>query len=243
MKLPRHLAIIMDGNGRWAEARKRPRVFGHIRGSSRVRELIREVDRLEIKALTLYAFSSENWARPQDEVGTLMRLLKKWLLREQREMMRSNIRFRAIGEISKLPAEVLEIVRQTMEMSKNNTGLQFSLALSYGSRDEILRATKALAARVASGEIKAEAIDAAMFEQELYTSEIGDPDLLIRTSGERRVSNFMLWQLAYTEFHFTETMWPDFDREELHRAFAVYASRERRFGKTGSQVRLEASAR
>ncbi len=228
--LPRHLAIIMDGNGRWAERLGRPRIFGHIRGSSRVRELIREVDRLGIPALTLYAFSSENWARPQDEVSTLMRLLLKWLVREQKEMMRKNIRFRAIGEIEKLPVNVREVVLQTMEMSKKNTGLQFSLALSYGSRDEIMRAVKKIAVRVSAGELKVDAIEASDFERELYACELGDPDLLIRTSGEQRISNFMLWQLAYTEFYFTEVMWPDFSKKELHRAFESYAGRERRFG-------------
>lgn len=229
-ELPRHVSIIMDGNGRWAECRGKPRIYGHIRGASRVRELIRETHRLGIHALTLYAFSTENWNRPADEVGTLMRLLLKWLSRERREMMRNNIRFRALGSVERLPAEVLAVVRETEEMSRGNTGLQFSLALSYGGREEILCATRRLARRAARGELDPAAIDQKAFSRELYSAEIGDPDLLIRTSGEQRVSNFMLWQLAYTELHFVESFWPDFTAEHFHEALQSYASRERRFG-------------
>ncbi len=235
-RLPRHLAIIMDGNGRWAQNRSKPRVFGHIRGSSRVNDLIEEVNSLKISALTLYAFSTENWNRPNDEISILMKILKKWLLKKQKTMMENNIRFRAIGSVERLPAEVVRIIRETEQMSRFNTGLQFSLALSYGSREEILVTTRRLAIQVQRGEIKPEQIDEKLFSQSMENSELGDPDLLIRTSGELRVSNFMLWQIAYSEFYFTETLWPDFDCAELYKALKNYESRERRFGKVSKPM-------
>lgn len=236
MMTPRHIAIIMDGNGRWAERRGRPRIVGHVRGCGRVREIIREADRLGVKVLTLYAFSSENWGRPADEVGVLMRLLYKWLVRERKELMEKNIRFRSIGAIDRLPSVVQKLVRETEEVSANNTGLQVTLALSYGGRDEILAVTKRLAKKVSSGELSAEDINEGLFSDELFTTEIGDPDLLIRTSGEQRISNFLLWQLAYAELYFTDTMWPDFKASDLRLAIDSYMRRQRRFGLTSQQI-------
>ena len=235
-RLPNHLAIIMDGNGRWAQGKRRPRVYGHIRGSSRVNDLIEEVNSLGIKALTLYAFSTENWKRPNEEISVLMKILKKWLLKKQKAMMENNIRFKAIGSIDRLPADVLKIIRDTEMMSKFNTGLKFSLALSFGSRDEILSATRRAAVMVQRGEIKVDDINEKLFSSFLENEEAGDPDLLIRTSGELRVSNFMLWQLAYTEFYFTQTHWPEFDKNELYKALREYELRDRRFGKVKSAL-------
>ncbi len=238
-RLPKHLAIIMDGNGRWAQRKKHPRIYGHIRGSARVNDLIEYVNDLGIQALTLYAFSSENWNRPTEEISGLMKILKKWLLKKQKTMMENNIKFKAIGSIDRLPADVLKIIRDTENMSKFNSGLKFSLALSYGSRDEILAATRRLATLVQRGELQAEQINESLFSNYLENAEAGDPDLLIRTSGELRVSNFMLWQLAYTEFYFTETLWPEFDRNELMKALIEFDKRDRRFGKIKSDATKE----
>jgi undecaprenyl diphosphate synthase len=233
---PRHVAIIMDGNGRWAERRGRPRVYGHIRGCWRVREIIREAEKQGIKALTLYAFSSENWGRPEEEVNVLMRLLYKWLIRERKEMMERNIRVRAIGSVRRLPADVRAKVEETCRISAGNTGLQLTIALSYSSRDELLGAVRELASRAAAGTIRAEEISEQDLLGELYTREIGDPDLLIRTSGEQRLSNFLLWQLAYTELYFTDTMWPDFKAADLRLALDSFGRRQRRFGLTAQQA-------
>lgn len=233
---PKHIAIIMDGNGRWAERRGRPRIFGHVRGCARVRDIIRAADKEGVKALTLYAFSNENWGRPTEEVSVLMRLLYKWLLRERREMMEKNIRLRSIGNIERLPEFVRDMVQKTVEMSRGNTGLQLNIAVSYGGRDELVRATRRLASRVASGDIQPADISEELLSSELYTSEVGDPDLLIRTSGEQRVSNFLLWQIAYSEIYFTDTMWPDFKASDLRRAIDAYSRRQRRFGLTSQQI-------
>lgn len=233
---PKHIAIIMDGNGRWAERRGRPRIFGHIRGCGRVREIIREADRNGVKALTLYAFSSENWGRPEDEVSVLMRLLYKWLIRERKELMEKNIRFRAIGNINKLPGTVQKMVLETTKISLSNTGMQLTLALSYGGRDELVQAVQRVAKKVVAGELAPEMINEQVFSDELSTADIGDPDLLIRTSGEQRISNFLLWQLAYAELYFTDTMWPDFKPSDLRRAIDSYSRRQRRFGLTSQQI-------
>ena len=235
-RVPKHVAIIMDGNGRWAEKRRHLRIFGHVRGCKRVIDIVRAADNMGVKALTLFAFSTENWSRPKEEVGLLFRLLKKWLLRQQAELMQKNIRIRSIGAIDKLPAEVKEILYSTIERSKNNTGLQLTLALSYGGREEITSIVQSVAEKVASGEMKKEEITEDFISSMMCTQELGDPDLLIRTSGEVRVSNFLLWQLAYSELYFTETMWPDFTVDEFHAAIFNYMNRERRFGKTSSQV-------
>lgn len=236
MEIPKHIAIIMDGNGRWAERRGRPRVHGHIRGCARVRDIIREADRLGVRALTLYAFSSENWGRPDTEVGVLMRLLSKWLMRERRELMDKKIRFRAIGDLSKLPAFVRKLVDETTELSLGNTGLNLTLALSYSGRGEILEATKRACVEVAAGKLRIQDISEGLFGSYLQTADLGDPDLLIRTSGEERISNFLLWQLAYAELYFAEVMWPDFKPVDFRRAIDSFARRQRRFGLTQSQV-------
>lgn len=239
METPKHIAIIMDGNGRWAERRGRPRIVGHVKGCGRVREIIRESDKLGVRALTLYAFSSENWGRPVEEVSVLMRLLFKWLVRERKELVERNIRFRAIGAIDRLPSAVQKLVRETEEISAAHTGLQVTLALSYGGRDEIVEAAKQLAARVASGEISSSEITESVFSDTLWTSEIGDPDLLIRTSGEQRLSNFLLWQLAYAELFFTDKMWPDFKASDLRLAIDSFTRRQRRFGLTAHQLQAQ----
>ena len=239
METPKHIAIIMDGNGRWAERRMRPRIIGHVKGCGRVREIIRESDRLGVKALTLYAFSSENWGRPLDEVNVLMRLLLKWLIRERKELMQKNIRFRAIGSIDRLPETIQKHVRETEEISANNTGLQVTLALSYSGRDEIVTAAQRLAQRVLSGELASHEINEATFSDEMWTTDIGDPDLLIRTSGEQRISNFLLWQLAYSELYFTDKMWPDFKASDLRLAIDSFTRRQRRFGLTSHQIQAQ----
>jgi len=235
---PEHIAIIMDGNGRWAERRGRPRIFGHIKGCGRVREIIREADRLGVKKLTLYAFSSENWGRPTDEVSVLMRLLYKWLIRERRELLEKNIRFRAIGAIHRLPVTVQRMVEDTMKVSQENSGLQVTLALSYGGREELVTTARRLASRVVSGEISVTDINEDLFSSQLWTADIGDPDLLIRTSGEQRISNFLLWQLAYAELYFTDKMWPDFKASDLRLSLDAYSRRQRRFGLTEHQLEV-----
>lgn len=239
METPKHIAIIMDGNGRWAERRGRPRIIGHVKGCGRVREIIRESDRLGVKALTLYAFSSENWGRPLDEVNVLMRLLLKWLIRERKELMEKNIRFRAIGSIERMPATIQKHVRETEAVSANNTGLQVTLALSYSGRDEIVTAAQRLTQRVLSGDMAIGDINESTFSDEMWTTEIGDPDLLIRTSGEQRISNFLLWQLAYAELYFTDKMWPDFNASDLRLAIDSFARRQRRFGLTSHQLQAQ----
>lgn len=201
-----------------------------------MREIIRESDRLGVKALTLYAFSSENWGRPTDEVSVLMRLLYKWLIRERREMMEKNIRLRVIGATERLPAQVRQMVRDTVELSKDNTGLQLTIAVSYGGRDELVRAARELARKVAKGELSPDEITEAVFAGELYTAELPDPDLLIRTSGEQRTSNFLPWQLAYSELYFTDKMWPEFMPSDLRLAIDSFVRRQRRFGLTSVQA-------
>ncbi|MBI3555393.1 MAG: isoprenyl transferase [Deltaproteobacteria bacterium] len=233
---PKHVAIIMDGNGRWAERRGRPRIFGHVRGCARVRDIIREADRQGVKALTLYAFSSENWGRPSVEVSVLMRLLYKWLIRERREMMDKSIRLRAIGAVDRLPESVRKMLTESIGMSKDNTGLQLTLAVSYSGRDELTQVAQRLARRVAAGELAADDIGEHHFAEELSTAPVGDPDLLIRTSGEQRISNFLLWQMAYTELYFTDTMWPDFKPSDLRMAIDSFTRRQRRFGLTARQA-------
>lgn len=234
--VPRHIAIIMDGNGRWAERRGRPRVFGHVRGCWKVRDIIREAQDLGIEALTLYAFSSENWRRPADEVSLLMRLLHKWLVRERKEMMERNIRFRAIGSIERLPASVKVKVLETESLSAKNTGMRLNIALSYGGRDELVQVARKLAEQASRGEIQPNDISEQSVSRELCTRDCGDPDLLIRTSGEQRISNFLLWQLAYTELYFSDTMWPDFKPADLRLAIDNYVRRQRRFGLTPVQA-------
>jgi undecaprenyl diphosphate synthase len=233
--IPKHVAIVMDGNGRWAQRRNDPRVFGHIKGSVRVKEIVREANRLGVKALTLYAFSTENWLRPESERRVLWRLLKKYLIRDTNELFRENIRFRVIGEIDRLDADVRSVLDSTLEKLSKNTGLQLTFALSYGSRRELARAAQLFAEDCVAGRVHPSAMrDESFLNRYLWTSELGelaDVDLFIRTSGERRVSNFLLWQSAYAELLFVNQCWPDFQAKDLELAIIEYSTRERRFGK------------
>ncbi len=235
-KLPRHIAIIMDGNGRWAKKQSLSRISGHIKGVKAVREVVTACRELGIKVLTLYAFSIENWRRPKDEVAALMELLKDYLLREREEMIENNIRLGAIGRVEDLPSDVQDILRETIQKTQSCDGMILNLALSYGGRSEILHAVHGIISDLQKGKIRSEEINVQRFSQYLWTRGIPDPDLLIRTSGEFRISNFLLWQIAYTELYITETLWPDFDRQELLKAIADYQSRERRFGLTSEQL-------
>ena len=238
--LPRHLAIIMDGNGRWAKKRGWNRVRGHEEGAESVRVAVRTCRRLGIGWLTLYAFSEENWARPQAEVSALMKLLNRFLKRERQEMLERGIRLNAIGEIGKLPKSTRELLRKTMDDTAGGRDMVLSLALSYGGRQEIVRAARLLAEEVLSGGLDPAAIDEDALASRLFTADMPDPDLLIRTSGEQRVSNFLPWQLAYTEFYFTEALWPDFREAQLMDALSAYSMRQRRFGRTGEQLEAQA---
>ncbi len=228
--LPRHVAIIMDGNGRWATRRGLPRVAGHREGVSSARAVVRAAGELGVEYLTLYAFSTENWSRPEDEVSTLMRLLESALHRELPELMERNVRLRVIGRPGAVPAAVRCGIDRAVEATRENTGLNLLMAFNYGGRDELIDAVRSLAARVARGELDAEAITEADVSAALYTAGMPDPDLLIRTSGEMRVSNFLLWQIAYTELWITPTLWPDFGAADLYRAIAEFQQRDRRFG-------------
>ncbi len=234
--LPRHVAIIMDGNGRWAEARGLPRVAGHREGSEAVRAVTRAARRIGLQALTLYAFSAENWARPEDEVGALMHLLAEFLESERGEMMENAIRLNAIGELERLPPEVREKLAAVRAETARNAGMILTLALSYGGRQELVHAARA-AARAKGPDLAAEDL-----ERALWTAGLPELDLLVRTSGERRISNFLLWQCAYAELHFSDVLWPDFRDAALFSAIEDYQGRERRFGLTGAQVAGRGSA-
>lgn len=238
--LPRHVAIIMDGNGRWATQRGLSRVQGHRRGKESVREVVETAREAGIEVLTLYAFSTENWERPEREVGALMRLLRRYVRSELAKMMRHGIRLRAIGNLRRLPKDVLADLRSAEHQTRANTGMTVQLAVSYGSREEIVGAARRLARKVRDGAIAPEDIDEEAFAGSLLTAGLPDPDLLIRTSGEMRLSNFLLWQAAYTELYVTDVLWPDFRRAEFLAALAEYARRERRFGKTADQIAAEA---
>ena len=228
--VPKHVAIILDGNGRWAKKRFLPRNAGHAQGSKTVEQICEDAHDLVIKYLTVYAFSTENWKRPKDEVNALMKLLSKYLKNCIERSTKNNMRVRVIGDITPLADDIKEKIVKLEEVSKNNTGLNFQVALNYGGRDEIIRAIKKCASECADGLIKPDDITEELFSERLDTSDIPDPDLLIRTSGEQRLSNFLLWQLAYTEFYFTDVLWPDFNKKELQKAIDYYASRDRRFG-------------
>ncbi len=235
-KLPHHIAIIMDGNGRWAKKKFLNRISGHFKGANAVREVVTACRELGIKVLTLYAFSIENWKRPADEVNALMGLLKEYLQKECEEMVRNNIRLNVIGRVEDLPPDVQTTLRETMKRTGDGDGMILNLALSYGGRSEILHAVQGIIFDLEKGKVKPEEITVQRFPEYLWTRGIPDPDLLIRTSGEFRVSNFLLWQIAYTELYVTDTLWPDFDRKELLKAIADYQSRERRFGLTSEQL-------
>ncbi len=231
MSIPEHIAIIMDGNGRWAKNHLLPRAAGHERGGKTVERVINLCIEKGVKWLTLYAFSTENWGRSEKEVQNLMDLLARFLKERRKDMMKKNTRLHAIGELHMLPADIRELLAECIEETKNNTGVNLVLALSYGSRQEITHATRVLAEKLAAGEIEADNITPDLISQHLYTADMPDPDLLIRTSGELRLSNYLLWQLSYSEIYVTETLWPDFGKKDFQLALESYAQRERRYGK------------
>ena len=237
--LPTHIAIIMDGNGRWAADRNLPRIAGHRAGVDAVRKVVEDCARFKIPYLTLFAFSTENWNRPQDEVSGLMVLLDQYLKKEMRTLMKNNVRLNTIGRTADLPAKVQQTLREVVEQSAVNDGLTLTLALSYSGRDDILEAVRRIAAAVKRDDLTPDAIEQEIFSSFLNTHGMPDPDLLIRTSGEQRISNFLLWQIAYTEFYITDKLWPDFTNEDLLEAIETFKKRERRFGKTSDQVKGE----
>ncbi|HEX9327461.1 MAG TPA: isoprenyl transferase [Reyranella sp.] len=230
---PHHVAIIMDGNGRWAKARGLPRVAGHRRGADAVRRVVRGAGELGIPVLTLFAFSTENWTRPADEVNDLMGLLRHYLRNELEELHKNGARLRVIGNRAGLAPDIVRDIAEAESMTRANGRIDVNICINYGARDEILQATRNLARRVAAGELAADDIDEARFEQELLTAGVPDPDLLIRTSGEQRISNFLLWQCAYAELVFVDTLWPDFGKDHLEQAIAEFRRRERRYGGVG----------
>jgi undecaprenyl diphosphate synthase len=236
-KLPRHLAIIMDGNGRWAEKRSLDRVVGHHQGAESVRRTVQSCRKLGIPYLTLFAFSSENWSRPREEVDALMILLKEFLSSERKEMLDHGICLQAIGDLPRLPKDVLTALNEVGKQTASGTGMILTLALSYGGRDDILQAIRRLMVLSREGNLAPEEVTEMLFSRYLWTAQLPEPDLLIRTSGELRISNFFLWQLAYTEIYVTSTLWPDFDSEELIQALLDYQGRERRFGLTSEQIK------
>ena len=233
-RIPRHIAIIMDGNGRWATERNKPRSYGHQAGVETVRRITSECTRLGVKYLTLYTFSTENWNRPAEEIHALMGLVLTSL--EDEIFMKNNVRFRVIGDIGRLPKEVQEKLHETEEHTRNNSKMTMVVALSYSARWEITEAARQIAEQVESGELNADDITEDTVSQRLTTNFMPDPELLIRTGGELRISNYLLWQIAYSELYFCDTYWPDFSEEDLHKAIASYQSRQRRFGKTEEQV-------
>ncbi|MEH1815543.1 MAG: isoprenyl transferase [Nostoc sp.] len=229
--LPQHVAVIMDGNGRWAKRQGLPRIMGHKRGVDALKDLLRCCQDWGIQALTAYAFSTENWKRPQEEVDFLMTLFQRVLRQELREMVEENVQIKFVGNLQDLPRSLQQEISRSMEETKDNRGIRFSVATNYGGRQEILQACQAIAKQVQQGMLQPDEINEQVFESHLYTAGITDPDLLIRTSGEMRLSNFLLWQMAYGEIYITDALWPDFDRAEFHRALCAYQQRERRFGK------------
>ncbi|MBN1599461.1 MAG: isoprenyl transferase [Bacteroidales bacterium] len=235
-RLPRHVAIIMDGNGRWAKQKGNPRIFGHKNGVDAVRDTVEGAAELGIGFLTLYAFSTENWKRPRTEIDALMSLLVASIHKETKTLLDNNVRLRAIGDIDSLPKSVAQNLKGAIKKTEKNTGLNLILALSYSSRWEIVNAVKLLVEDLQKEKINSEDINASLFELYLNTAGIPDPELLIRTSGEYRISNYLLWQIAYSELYFTPTLWPDFRREHLYKAILDYQCRERRFGKISEQI-------
>ncbi|MGF1675691.1 MAG: isoprenyl transferase [Rivularia sp. (in: cyanobacteria)] len=229
--LPKHVAVIMDGNGRWAKRRGLPRIMGHKRGVDILKDLLRCCQDWGIKALTVYAFSTENWGRPQEEVEFLMTLFQRVLRQELREMLEENVKISFVGNLLALPNALQAEINKSIEETKNNHGIKFNVATNYGGREEIIQACRAIAEKVDKGLLQPDEINQAVFEHHLYTTGNCDPDLIIRTSGEMRLSNFLLWQSAYSEIYFTDTLWPDFDRNEFKKALFAYQQRERRFGK------------
>lgn len=235
-KLPEHIAIIMDGNGRWAKAQGKHRIFGHKNGVKAVREVTEGCAEIGIKNLTLYAFSTENWNRPKLEVSALMELLFITMGKEIKTLQKNNIRLNAIGHLHSLPESNRKVLLELMEATKNNTRMTLTLALSYGAREELTEATKKIAQAVKDGQLSIEDIKQETITEQLYTKNIPDPELMIRTSGEHRISNFLLWQMAYTELYFTEKFWPEFSKNDLYKAIYEFQNRERRFGMTSEQI-------
>ena len=236
-KMPRHIAIIMDGNGRWAKQKGLLRTLGHENGTKSVKRTVETCSKLGIENLTLYAFSTENWNRPKLEVDTLMKLLVSSLRKEAKTFQENNIRLNSIGNLSKLPSSIYKELNEVMEKTKNNTRMTLTLALSYGSREELLNVVKNISDKVKNNIISIPDIDESIINQHLYTQNLPDVDLLIRTSGEHRISNFLLWQIAYAELYFTNVLWPDFKEADLYEAIISYQQRERRFGKTSEQIK------
>jgi undecaprenyl diphosphate synthase len=228
--VPQHVAIIMDGNGRWAKKRGLPRTAGHYQGAKAVEQILYDADAMGIKYLTVYAFSTENWSRPQSEVKTLMNLLRTYMRTSLQKCAKNNVRIRVLGDRSKLDEDLIEAIDDLERDTKNNTGLQFQIAINYGGRDDIRRGVMKIAEKVRSGELDPASITEKTVSENLDTADIPDPDLLIRTSGELRISNFLIWQCAYTEYYFTDVLWPDFNKEELQKAVDAYMHRERRMG-------------
>lgn len=237
--IPRHIAIIMDGNGRWAEERKRPRLFGHKAGVDSVREVVETARTLGVAFLTLYAFSTENWSRPSSEVSGLMGLLKSYLKSELRTMLKNDVRLCCLGQQDRLPKDVQVVLQQTIAETRLCHGMTLNIALSYGGRSELVQAVHTLAAKCQEGALDWQDISEATISDHLFTAGQPDPDLLIRTGGENRLSNFLLWQACYTELFFTEVKWPDFKREQFLEAINIFNRRQRRFGKTGAQMNAE----
>ncbi len=230
--IPEHVAIIMDGNGRWAKNRNKPRFYGHKEGMKRVKEIVEASKEFGIKVLTLFAFSTENWERPKEEISFLMSLLKEYIKKEVKELKKNNIKLNFIGDLSKFPDDIKNLLNNSMEITSNCSDLMLNIALNYGGRADILQAVK----RIVAEKIDEEKINEQLFSNFLYTKGIKDPDLLIRTSGEYRISNFLLWQIAYTELYITDTLWPDFDKNEFKKALEDFSKRERRFGKISEQI-------
>ncbi|HBA25922.1 MAG TPA: isoprenyl transferase [Nitrospinae bacterium] len=237
--LPKHIAIIMDGNGRWAKKRFLPRIAGHRAGVKTVDRIVTICRKIGIKALTLYSFSEENWSRPKNEINALMEILKRYLKKELDRMLKEDIRFNTIGTIDNLPLSAQKIIQDAKERTKNSKGMVLTLALSYGSRSEIVDAVREIASDIKKNKISVEDITLGLFQSYLYTKDLPEPDLLIRTSGELRISNFLLYQIAYAELYFTDLLWPDFKEDDLLKAVIEFQARERRFGMTGEQITKE----
>lgn len=231
LAVPQHIAIIMDGNGRWAQERGHNRFYGHVRGAKRVKEIVKESDKLGIKYLTLYAFSSENWKRPKLEINLLMKILKKFLISERDELYENNVCFKSIGEIKNLPSDIQDEIQKTISLTKNNNGLCFTLALSYGSQQEIANCFKTIYQDIKNQDLKPEDIKPELISKKIQSAFLPNPDLIIRTSGEFRLSNFLLWQAAYSEFYISQSHWPDFTKIHLQNAVNSYCKRERRYGR------------
>ncbi|MFK8137486.1 MAG: polyprenyl diphosphate synthase [Bdellovibrionales bacterium] len=231
-----HLAIIMDGNGRWAKSKGHNRLYGHVRGMKVVKDIVTHCRELNLSSLSLFAFSSENWNRPKEEVGVLMKILKKFLIKERKLLIDNDIKLKTVGDLTKLPLDIQELIADTKKITKNNKSMTLNLALSYGGRSDIVRASKSIAQKVKLGILKLEEIDEELFNSELETFPLTDPDLIIRTSGERRLSNFLMYQSAYSEIRVLDKHWPDFTKEDLDETISSFKSVERRFGRTSKQV-------